>query len=179
MKILLRKNIVRLGIVGDVVDVTSGYARNYLFPQGLAIEPTESNIRTLAGARKIAERELSERRALLKRLAERIEGAEVTIEALANEEGHLYGSVGVREVLAALAEQGYELEPESIVLPQPIRQLDSRTVEVHLDDDARASIKVWVVRPRGTESAAEGGQESEREQLADTEAADHGAGDDD
>ena len=148
MKLLLCKSIVKLGIVGDIIDVAPGYGRNYLVPQGLATEPTPANMRALAEARRNAEEERVQQQAQLKQLAARIDGVEVTIRSKANETGHLYGSVGPREIVAALAEEQYYIEPEQVVLPDPIRQLDNVAVEVRFGEDLTSTIKVWVVRDK-------------------------------
>jgi len=148
MKLLLCKNVEKLGIVGDVVNVAAGYARNYLLPHGLATEPTEANIRRLAGARKIAERERAEQLERLAALAEALEGVEVTIRAKANEDGVLYGSVTQKDIAHALEEEGHYVKPDHVLLPAPIRHLDNVSVELRLADGIRSSIKVWVVRER-------------------------------
>ena len=148
MKLLLCRNVDPLGIVGDVVEVSAGYARNYLIPHNLATEPTEVNVRKLAEARRIAERVRAEQRTQLQRLAEALEGVEVTVRAKSNEEGHLYGSVGRREIAAALEEEGHFINPDHIQLHTPIRHLDTVTVDIRFADDLTSSIKVWIVRDK-------------------------------
>ncbi len=148
MKLLLCKNVDKLGIVGDIVNVAAGYGRNYLLPHGLATEPTEINIRRLAEARKIAERDRAELLGRLATLAEALEGVEVTIRAKANEEGVLYGSVTQKDIVLALEEEGHYVKEDHILLPAPLRHLDNVLVELSLADGIRASIKVWVVRER-------------------------------
>lgn len=157
MKLLLCKNINNVGIVGDVVDVTPGYARNYLLPRRLAIEPTDYNIRRLAEARKVAEHEMAENRRQLEALAKRIDGLEVTIAARANEDGVLYGSVGRKEIAHALADEGYIIQVEHIALQTPIRQLDNVPVEIRFAGDLRGHIKVWVVREKTGDEVEEEG----------------------
>jgi len=148
MKLLLCKNVRTLGIVGDVVDVSPGYGRNYLVPQGLATEPTQGNVRRLAVARKEAEHERARYRAEMESLAERLKTAEVTIHSLANEEGVLYGSVGRKEIAHALSAEGFPVETDQVNLPRPIRHLDTVPVEIKLADDLRVGVKVWVVREK-------------------------------
>jgi len=162
MKLLLCKNVAALGIVGDVVDVNEGFARNYLLPRRLATEPTTANVRRLAEARRQAEVEMARERAVLESIAKRIEGAEVTIRARANEDGVLYGSVGRREVSAALAEEGHHVAPEQIQLHTPLRRLDNVEVELRFASDLRSMIKVWVVREK-TEGEGEEDQERKGE----------------
>jgi len=163
MKLLLCKNVEKLGIVGDIVNVKAGYARNYLLPLHLATEPTEVNIRALAEARRIAEQERIRERELLRALARRIEGVEITIPARANEDGVLYGSVGRKEISAALRSEGYPVVPEQVALSQPIRHLDNLSVDIRLASDLVSLIKVWIVRDRT-------GDESEFEAPGDNEA---------
>jgi len=159
MKLLLCQNVAKLGIVGDVVNVSRGYARNYLVPQGLATEPTEVNMRALAEARRAAEEERTRQRAELEQLAQKLEGVEVTIKARANEEGALYGSVGVNDIVSALAEEQHYVRADQICLDRPIRHLDTVSVEVKLDADLLSTIKVWVVREKPL--AGEDSEESE------------------
>ncbi|MBI1826319.1 MAG: 50S ribosomal protein L9 [Planctomycetes bacterium] len=163
MKLLLCKSITNVGIVGDVIDVTPGYARNFLLPRQYAIEPTETNIRRLADARKVAEQDLAEQRRLLEALAKRIDGLEVTIAARANEDGALYGSVGRKEIAHALSEEGYIIQVDHIALLSPIRRLDNVPVEIRFSGDVRSYIKVWVVREKtGEEGAESEGREGDK-----------------
>ncbi len=175
MKLLLTKDIETLGMVGDVVDVSAGYARNFLLPQHLAIEPTETNFRALAEDRKRAEeRRRTEREARLA-LAEKLNAVEVTIAAAANPDGVLYGSVGPREISAALQDEGYPIEPSNVNLHTPIRRLDNVAVEIRLGEDIKAEVKVWVVRSKGSEEDEEGAEA----QDAGKEAGEDGNGADD
>ena len=174
MKLLLTRDIQHLGIVGDVVEVSDGYARNYLMPQRLAIEPTEANFRALAKERRRAEeRRLTEREARLA-LAEQLKEVEVTIAAAANPDGVLYGSVGPREVSAALKEEGYDIDPAQVNLHTPIRRLDNVQVKIHLGEDIDSEVKVWVVRSRGTEDLDQEEEESAEAKGAGTEAGEDG-----
>lgn len=159
MKLLLCKNVEKLGIVGDVVEVPPGYARNFLLPHGLATEPTKGNMRQLAEARRQAERERAAERERLEALCAKLENVEVTIRAKANEEGHLYGSVGRKDIAAALDAEGYFVKPDQVLLDAPIRHLDNLSVEIRLASDLRGAVKVWIVREKsegeedGSESA--------------------------
>ncbi len=175
MKLLLCRNVDRLGIVGDIVDVSAGYGRNYLVPQGLATEPTQANIRALAKARRAAELERVRHREQLQALAKRLENVEVTVRARANEEGVLYGSVGPREISAALVEEGHPILPDQIALATPIRHLDNVAVDVRLTDDVQATVKVWVVREKTDEGAED--EEALREEAAGREASEDDDGD--
>jgi large subunit ribosomal protein L9 len=179
MKLLLCKNVAALGIVGDVVDVNEGFARNYLLPRKLATEPTSSNVRRLADARRQAEAEMARERAVLESIAKRLEGVEVTIRARANEDGVLYGSVGRKEIAAALAEEGHHVAPEQIQLHTPLRRLDNLEVELRFAADLRSMIKVWVVREKTGDEADEGEDEQKKQATpAGREAGTHDTGND-
>ena len=173
MKLLLTKSINHLGIVGDIVDVKAGYARNYLLPRNLAAEPTAANVRRLAEARKVAEQERAKLRLEMEAAIHRIEGLEVSVHARANEDGALYGSVGRKEISAALAAEGHYVAVDQIALPSPIRRLDTVPVEIRLATDLRATIKVWVVREKTTEESAEGEKEASDSEATGMEAGTH------
>ncbi|MCJ7544137.1 MAG: 50S ribosomal protein L9 [Phycisphaerae bacterium] len=157
MKVLLRRNVPRLGRIGQVVDVRAGYARNYLLPQRLAVEPTAGNVKVVEAEKERYLQELAAMRSELEAKAQSIRGKEVTIAGRANEEGRLYGSVGPAQIVAALAEQGIFIELENIVLDSPIRQLDKYDVELLFGEDIKSMIHVWVVpvRDEGEQPSAE------------------------
>lgn len=146
MQLLLLKDVSRLGYVGDVVNVKTGYARNYLLPQRLATEPTDENIAAIQEAKVAAAAERARKAREWQTLAQSLADVSVTIEAAANEEGTLYGSVGPREISAALKAAGHPIEPSQVALDQPIRTVDNRPVTIRFNDDISAQVKVWVVR---------------------------------
>jgi large subunit ribosomal protein L9 len=148
MKLLLTKNVTHLGIVGDVVNVSSGYARNYLLPRRLATEPSDVNVKRLAEARKVAEAEMARERAHLEAMLQKLEGVEITVKARANEDGVLYGSVGRKEIVAALAEEGHVVLVEHVALQQPIRRVDTVPIDIRFASDLKTTIKLWVVREK-------------------------------
>ena len=166
MKVLLRRDVANVGLAGDVVEVKQGYARNYLFPQRLGVEPTALNLKQVEEDKRRAAEERKKVREALEREAKRMGNVEVTISAVCNPEGHLYGSVGPREISAALRDEGYAVDAKQIELREPIRQLDSVTVPIVFAEDLKIEVKVWVVR----EGAA---SEFEAESSAVDEEADH------
>ena len=167
MKLLLKKDIAKLGIAGDIVDVSAGYARNYLLPNRLAMEPTEANIRAIAKERALAEERRRQAFEALKAKADTLSSVDVTIHAAATEEGHLYGSVGSREIAAALRELGHDVEPSNVKLSEPIKNLTSVSVPVVLAESIEAMVKVWVVRTGGREEDVEEIDSVERSGQAD------------
>jgi len=160
MRLLLLKDVRRLGHVGDVVEVNTGYARNYLIPQLLATEPTEENIKAIEQVKKRAAAERAKCLKEFESLAVQMTNVTATIEAAANPEGTLYGSVGPKEIAAALQGLGYPVLPEQVVLDRPIRTLDNRVVTLEFTDEITTQIKLWVVRA-GTSEDEESGARPE------------------
>lgn len=163
MKLLLRRDIPKVGLAGDVVEVTEGYARNYLLPQHLAVLPTQANMKAIEEDKRRAEEERRVRRAELETRAANMREVEVTISAACNEEGHLYGSVGPREIAAALRDEGHQVDTKQVHLAEPIRRLDSVAVPVVFADDLQVEVKVWVVR----ETAGDEDEEQEAREQED------------
>ncbi len=146
MKVLLHADVPKLGYFGDIVEVKVGYARNYLIPQGIAVMPTKANIKAIEEerARKVEVRRL-QREALVK-AADRVAGAEVTIEANANEQGHLYGSITESMIAEALQRAGYEVKSSQVKMAEHFTMLGSFTVPLRFAEDLTTEVKVWVVR---------------------------------
>lgn len=149
MKLLLRKDIAQLGLCGDVVDVSDGYARNYLLPHHLALEPTKTNLKAIAEDKKKAAAERERRHAFLTSMSRRLEGVEVTISAACTPEGHLYGSVGPREISHALMEEGHSVHADQLKMSTNIKEVGTLEIPVVFADDISATVKVWVVAERG------------------------------
>jgi len=145
MKVLLCEDIDRLGWLGDVVEVKTGYARNYLLPQGLAKIANEASIRSIAEekARRAEQRKLEGKR--LEEAVKAIEGAEAVVAAKANEQGHLFGSVNEQQIAANLREQGFEVRDEIVQLPEHIKEIGTHSVTLRFRDDLTATINVVVV----------------------------------
>src|SRR6202011_2349541 len=122
MQLVLTEDVANLGKQGDLVEVKQGYGRNYLLPNGLATIPSEHNLRLLGRYKQRIQQAREARVADLKVLAEQIQRATVPIEANANEEGHLYGSVGAPEIAKALKGQNLNIEADMVRLEGPIRE---------------------------------------------------------
>lgn len=149
LKLLLMENVDNLGIVGDVVNVRLGYARNYLLPRGLATEPNEELMKSLAAKRAEAERQVALLRQAREEESARLQGAELTLVRSCNDQGHLYASVTQQEIAAGLNAQGFSLvKPRDVRLNQVIKRIDAYDVHVRLDTDLDAVIKLWVVADR-------------------------------
>ena len=144
VKLLLVENVDNLGIVGDVVRVRTGYARNYLLPFGYATEPSDELIQQLADKRKAAEEEQRKLRVVREALINKLEGVEITMERSCNDQGLLYGSVTQQDIAAALKSLGFEVKPREVRLPQVIKRVGEFDVSVKLASDLEESIKIHV-----------------------------------
>jgi len=151
MKLLLRANVPMLGTIGEVVTVKAGYARNYLVPYGLGVEPTPANLKRIEEEKKAYLAGLAERKAEIRARAALVDGKEITLSCRANEQGHLYGSVGPAQIVEALAADGVHIEEGNILLDEPIRTLDKYEVKLGFGEEVTASIDVWVVPIREEE----------------------------
>ena len=145
VELLLIQSVEDLGQQGEVVEVKPGFAYNYLLPQGLATVATEHHKRMVEKHQaKLAEAEQTRLKSI-KDLAARLGKQSVTIEAKANDEGHLYGSVGPPEITAALKKFEFDVDPDRVRLEGPLKELGLYTVTVNLHKDIDAELKVWVV----------------------------------
>lgn len=148
VKLLLTENVEALGIVGDVVNVRNGYARNFLLPRSLATQPSEEKIKALAAKRAEAERMLAEQRASREQLTQKLQGVEVHLTRSCNDQGILYGGITQQEIAAALAEQGFGVKPREVRIPFAIKRVDTYDVHIKLDSDLDSVIKLWVMADR-------------------------------
>jgi large subunit ribosomal protein L9 len=144
-RLILNDDIPALGNTGDVVEVTPGYARNFLLPMGLALPWSADAVRRIERRRKEAEARRIAMRADMEALAARLAGVQLTFEEKANEEGHLYGAVNARRLAERLAAEGFAMPENHVRLAEPIRQVGEYTVPIHVHADVSASVKVWVV----------------------------------
>jgi len=166
MKVLLCEDIRGLGWLGDIVEVNTGYARNYLLPQRLATVATEGNVRALAKEKaKRAEQRLQERRRI-ETPVEAVRGAEAVLAARANEQGVLFGSITEHMIAANLRAQGFEVADEIVKLPEHIKQLGTHEVTLRFAEELTATVRVVVVPEQLEEPPAEQKKREEQEQEA-------------
>jgi large subunit ribosomal protein L9 len=147
MQLVLVEDVQHLGKQGDLVEVKHGYGRNFLVPNGLATVPTEHNLRVLERYKERVAQAREARVADLKIVAEQIARTTITIEANANEEGHLYGSVGAPEISKALKAKNMPIEVEMVRLEGPIKEVALFAVKLNLGYEIETEVKVLVVRP--------------------------------
>ncbi len=147
IELLLLENVESLGIIGDVVKVRTGYARNYLLPMGMAEPPSQGRIDELQAERTTALAKVAEQRSAREELITRMEEVELTLVRSCNDRGGLYGSVTQRDIADGLAQVGYEgVDIRSVRLPSSIRRIGAYEVPIQFDVDLRAEITV-VVEP--------------------------------
>ena len=145
IELLLIQSVDHLGNQGDVVEVKRGYAMNYLLPQGLATIATDHHKRMVEKHRSKLLAIQNQRLASLRAMADDLGKQSVTIEANANDEGHLYGSVGAPEIVKALKQQEITITADQVRLKGPLKELGLYTVAIHLGQEIEAELKVWVV----------------------------------
>ncbi len=150
VQLLLIQSVESLGEQGEVVEVKNGFAFNYLLPQGLATLASDHHRRMVEKHRAVLEARHLERMATFRELAKAIEKQSITLEANANDEGHLYGSVGAPEISAALKQLEFAITPEQVRLEGPLKELGLYTVKVHVAHAIDTELKVWVVPIAGS-----------------------------
>lgn len=154
VQLLLIHNVEHLGKQGDIVEVKTGYALNYLLPQGLATVATDHHTRMVEKHRENLRALELEKLSEIRSLADELAKQSITIEANANDEGHLYGSVGAHEIVDGFKGAGFTLTQDQIRLEGPLKELGLYTIKIHLHSEVEASVKVWVVPTVAAEDAA-------------------------
>jgi len=145
MKVILRQDSDELGMAGDIVNVSAGYARNYLIPKEMALVANEQNIKFMGMQKKKIEIKRLKAKEDAEKIKEKIQGLGITISQKAGEEGKLYGSVTNMDLVAQLEKQGVVIDRRKIVLDKPIKALGDFAVSIKLHPEVTASINVTVV----------------------------------
>jgi len=145
MQILLTHAVPHFGQPGELVKVRPGFARNYLLPQGLATFATPHNLRIVEKHRQRLRQLEEARRSDLVNLGAQIAQRSITIEANANPEGHLYGSVTAEQIADALKADNFPLEADNVKIEGPLKELGLYTIRLHLGQDVETEVKLWVV----------------------------------
>ena len=145
MKVVLRNNVDGVGKRGEIVDVADGYGRNFLIPQGLAMRATDGVEREAEAMRRVETLRDEKSRAAAQDLANRLGSLPMVIAARASDEGKLFGSVGVTEIVGAAAHGGVEIDRRTVQLDDPIKDLGDHSVMIVLHADVTMAINVSVV----------------------------------
>lgn len=145
MKVILIEDIPALGDLGAIVEVRPGYGRNYLIPQGKALEATPANVSQFEKRRARLEQLKQKENEQARGMAARLEELSLTITQRAGEGERLYGSVTTTQIAEALAQQGVEVDRKKIELAEPIKTLGVYEAVIRLGSDVKATVKVAVV----------------------------------
>lgn len=151
VELLLNRTIENLGLVGDVVKVKPGFARNYLLPHGFAEAPTPEKIEALKDARAAAQAELAKVRAAREALMARMEGVGIKLIRSVNDQGVLYGAVTQRDIADQLVADGFGVEFRAVRLQQTIRRIGHYSCTIQLDRDLKTDISIDVLPDRTLE----------------------------
>lgn len=146
MEIILQEDVPNLGHIGDIIKVRDGFGRNYLLPRGMALLADNRNLRVLEHQKRLAAVKKEQVLKVAHSLRDRIAALTVVIPARAGEEDRLFGSVTNQDIEKAMHAQGVSIERRKIVLPEPIKQLGTHAVSVHLGGEVQATVTVQVVR---------------------------------
>jgi large subunit ribosomal protein L9 len=177
IELLLNRTIENLGLVGDVVKVKPGFARNYLLTHGFAEAPTQEKIEALKDRRAQAQAELSKLRSEREALMARMEGAAIKLIRSVNDQGVLYGAVTQRDISDQLVVDGFLVDMRAVRLQNPIRRIGQYSCLIQLDRDLKTELTIDVLPDRALENftaaaaAAEAAEEEEAAPAADEPAA--------
>ena len=146
MEIILLDKIDNLGNVGDVVRVKPGYARNYLFPKGLAVRSSKRNIAFVEEKRKNIELKIAKEEQASQAIFDSLKNVEILMEVEVGENDKLFGSVTAMDLQKALNEQNIEIEKQDILLDNPIKSLGVYDIPIKVTSSLKQNIKVNVVK---------------------------------
>jgi large subunit ribosomal protein L9 len=146
MKLILKKSVNKVGVMGDIVNVSEGYARNYLLPQGLAVFADEGNVKSIEHHKKVIQSKIDQEKKHAEKIAEKLSAHSCTITKKTGEGEKLFGSVTSADIEEALKRDGFEISKKDIVLPEHIKALGIYTVPVRVYPGVEAHLKVWVVQ---------------------------------
>lgn len=145
MKLILKDDIKNLGAMGQIVDVSDGFARNYLVPKGLAVEANTKNVKALEHDKRIIQEKAKKIKNQAQEFSEKISGMTLIIKAKAGEEGKLFGSVTSMDIAEQMKQEGIEIDKKKISIEEPIKRIGSYTVGIKTHPEITAQLNVQVV----------------------------------
>ena len=146
MEVILLKEHESLGEIGDIVKVKPGYARNFLFPKGIAVRSSKQNVALAKEQKKTLQKRADRESKANQELAGELAKVEISIEVEAGEEDKMFGSVTNLDIHKALTEKDIKIERQSILLDQPIKELGVHNVPIKLSNGQKQEIKVYVIK---------------------------------
>lgn len=145
MKVILKADVKGVGKKGEVINASTGYARNYLFPRNLAVEATEGSMKTLEKQRELEAQKKAEELEEAKKLTKKLEGMTVKMQVKAGENGKLFGSITSKDISESLkAQYGIDIDKKKIILAEPIKVAGAYTSEVKVYPEVSAKLTVMV-----------------------------------
>ncbi|HJU03576.1 MAG TPA: 50S ribosomal protein L9 [Nitrospiraceae bacterium] len=170
MKVILQENVDGVGHLGDLLDVSDGYARNYLFPRGKALEANPRNVKALEHAKRVTAEKAKKEKMEVEDYAKKVSAVSLTMTVQAGKDDKLFGSVTAKDIAEALAEKGFTVDRRKIQLGQPIKELGTFAIPIKLHHEVTASVSITVIKkkedtdtpvPRDEETATNGDQRTE------------------
>ncbi|HEX2056657.1 MAG TPA: 50S ribosomal protein L9 [Nitrospiraceae bacterium] len=154
MKVILQETLEGVGNLGDLLDVSPGFARNYLLPRKKAVEANSRNIKEVEHAKRVTAEKAKKERLEIEAMAKKISTVSLTIPVQAGKDDKLFGSVTAKDIAEGLAEKGYTVDRRKIQLAQPIKELGTFAIAIKLPRDVSASVSVHVVKKQEAEPPA-------------------------
>lgn len=146
MKVILREDVANLGTAGNIVQVSDGYARNYLIPRNFAVPATGNNLKTFEHEKRVLESRRAKRKKEAEAMKAKLERISCSISKKVGDQDKLFGSVTTQDIEKAFNAEGFTIDKKDILLAEPIKALGVYTVPIRVFDDVVANTKVWVVR---------------------------------
>jgi len=143
MKVILLKDVKSLGCTGDVVEVSDGHARNFLFPQQAAVQATTEELRRKAKRETIAEKKKKNEMSNVEKLAQQLKGYELIIFERTNQEGVLYAAVTAKKIVKTLAGFGFKIKTEMISISEPIKGIGRHKINIEFSHSLK--VPVWII----------------------------------
>ncbi|MEK9130812.1 MAG: 50S ribosomal protein L9 [Patescibacteria group bacterium] len=144
MKVILLKDVKELGLEGTVKEVSEGYARNFLFPQNLAVQASARALAEAQQKKEVAAHREKKALASSRKLAQKLDGVEVTVKVKMTDKGSLFGAVNLKEIVKALKAEGFDVEPEWINIDKPIKETGTHRLTLDLPQGLEAEISLMV-----------------------------------
>ena len=146
MKVILIEDVKSVGLMGDIVQVKDGHARNFLFPRKLARPVTSSNLKIIEEIKKKKVTALVKEKKAAEGLKEKLALASCTVSVEAGDDDKLFGTVTSQDIASALEQEEFSLDKRKIILEEPIKKLGVYNVEVKLHPEVKTDLRVWVVK---------------------------------
>lgn len=144
--VILRENVDNLGQVGDIVRVSEGYARNFLLPRKLVVIANEANKAEIEHHKRVLEKRRATLRAAAEELSKKLSEISCTISRKVGDKGQFFGSVTAHDIAEALKKSGHQIEKSAIQLKEPLKALGVHMVDVKIQPEVTAQIKVWIAK---------------------------------